>query len=332
MDLSVRYLNLNLKSPLVVGSSSLTASVKNLKKIEANGAGAVVLKSIFEEEIFNEYRSILEKESSEDIPNQEYLDYYDYKIKDDNIKKYLELIKEAKKELSIPVIASINCASSWEWSFFAKKLQEAGADALEVNLFTLASDFEQSGEEIEQAYLEVIKKLREAVQIPIAIKLSYHSANLSSFVKRVSETGVEGVVLFNRFFQPDFDIENFSVVPTNVLSDPSDLALTLRWMSIMHGRIDCDLIASTGIHDGESVIKEILAGATAVQVVSTLYKNGIDSISTMLEDLKTWMERHNFDSLEDFRGKMSQKKSPNPAEYERVQFMRYFESKKYDLD
>lgn len=332
MDLSVRYLNLNLKSPLVVGSSSLTASVKNLKKIEANGAGAVVLKSIFEEEIFNEYHSVLEKESSEELPNQEYLDYYDYKIKEDNIKKYLDLIREAKKELTIPVIASINCVSSWEWSFFARKLQEAGADALEVNLFILSSDLNKSGEEIESTYLEVIRKLREAVQIPIAIKLSYHSANLTSFVKKVSETGVEGVVLFNRFFQPDFDIENFKVVPTNVLSDPSDLALTLRWMSIMHGRIDCDLIASTGVHDGESVIKEILAGATAVQLVSTLYKNGIDTISTMLADLKKWMERHNFENLDDFRGKMSQKESPNPAEYERVQFMRYFESKKYDLD
>jgi dihydroorotate dehydrogenase (fumarate) len=164
------------------------------------------------------------------------------------------------------------------------------------------------------------------------VKISYHFADLAAFVKRMSQSGVEGIVLFNRFFQPDFDIEHFKVVPTNILSNPSDIAITLRWVSIFYDRIDCDLIASTGVHDGTSVIKEILAGADAVQVVSTLYKNGIDYISTMLKEVEEWMKKHGFDSLEDFRGKMSQKSSPNPAEYERVQFMKYFQDKKYDLD
>jgi dihydroorotate dehydrogenase (fumarate) len=331
MDLSVSYLGMKLKSPVVVGSSSLTASVANLKKIEESGAGAVVLKSIFEEEIYNEYQSILEKEKDLEFPDVRFLDYYDYKIKDDNIKKYLSLIQEAKKELSIPVIASINCVSSWEWSFFAKKIEEAGADALEINLFTLPSDFSKSCTDVEDAYLNILAKIKEKVSIPVAAKLSYYFADLASFVKKVSESGVDGVVLFNRFFHPDFDIDNFKVVPSNVLSQPSDVAITLRWMSILSGRLGCDLIASTGVHDGESVIKEILAGANAVQVVSTLYKNGIDYVSTMLKDLTAWMEKHGFDKLDDFRGKMSQVNSPNPAEYERVQFMKYFESKKYDL-
>ncbi len=331
MDLSVSYLGMKLKSPVVVGSSSLTASVANLKKIENSGAGAVVLKSIFEEEIYHEYRSILEKEKDLEFPDVRFLDYYDYKIKDDNIKKYLSLIQEAKKEINIPVIASINCVSSWEWSFFAKKIEEAGADALEINLFMLPSDFSKSCTDVEDTYLDILAKIKSAVSIPVAAKLSYYFADLASFVKRVSESGVDGVVLFNRFFHPDFDIDNFKVIPSNVLSRSSDLAISLRWMSILSGRMGCDLIASTGVHDGASVIKEILAGADAVQVVSSLYKNGIEYVSDMLQDVKSWMEKHQFDKLDDFRGKMSQANSPNPAEYERVQFMRYFEGKKYDL-
>jgi dihydroorotate dehydrogenase (fumarate) len=332
MDLSVNYLGLKLKSPVVVGSSGLTFSTDRLKQIEKAGAGAVVLKSIFEEEIQHEFNQILEQESRMDEANLEYLDYYDFKIKEDNINRYIDFIKEAKKAVSIPVIASINCKTSHEWAFFAKKLQEAGADALEINLFTLPSDFSLTAEGVEKSYLETIRKVKEQVTIPVAVKISYHFADPAAFVKRLSQSGVEGIVLFNRFFQPDFDIEHFKVVPTNILSNPSDIAITLRWMSIFYDRIDCDLIASTGVHDGTSVIKEILAGADAVQVVSTLYKNGIDYISTMLKEVEEWMKKHGFDSLEDFRGKMSQKSSPNPAEYERVQFMKYFQDKKYDLD
>jgi len=331
MDLSVSYLGLKIKNPIVVGSSSLTASVENLKKIEKSGAGAVVLKSIFEEEIYNEYRSILEKEKDQEFPDVRFLDYYDYKIKEDNINKYLELIKQAKKEINIPVIASINCVSSWEWSFFAKKLQEAGADAIELNMFILPSDFTKTADEIEQTYFKIINKIKDAVTIPVAAKLSYYFADLAAFVKKVSESGVDGVVLFNRFFHPDFDIDNFQIVPSNVLSRSSDLAISLRWMSILSGRVSSDLIASTGVHDGASVIKEILAGADAVQIVSALYKHGIEIIGDIIEEIKAWMEKHGFENIDDFKGKMSQKNSPNPAEYERVQFMRYFESKKYNL-
>jgi len=332
MDLSVNYLGLKIKSPIVVGSSGLTSSVENLKKIEQNGAGAVVLKSIFEEEIFNEYESILKKEKTQESPDNSYLDYYDYKIKEDNVKKYLELIKSAKRAVNIPVIASINCVSSWEWCFFAEKIEEAGADAIELNMFILASDFTKTCDGIEKTYLNHIDAIKKAVNIPIAVKLSYHFADLAAFVKRVSESGVDGVVLFNRFFQPDFDIEKFEIVPSNVLSRSSDLAISLRWMSILSGRMGCDLIASTGVHNGTSVIKEILAGADAVQVVSSLYKNGIEFISDMLQDVKVWMEKHGFEKIDDFKGKMSQVNSPNPAEYERVQFMKYFEEKKYNLD
>ncbi len=199
-------------------------------------------------------------------------------------------------------------------------------------MFILASDFTKTCDGIEKTYLNHIDAIKKAVNIPIAVKLSYHFADLAAFVKRVSESGVDGVVLFNRFFQPDFDIEKFEIVPSNVLSRSSDLAISLRWMSILSGRMGCDLIASTGVHNGTSVIKEILAGADAVQVVSSLYKNGIEFISDMLQDVKVWMEKHGFEKIDDFKGKMSQVNSPNPAEYERVQFMKYFEEKKYNLD
>ncbi len=331
MDLSVSYLGLKIKSPIVVGSSGLTSSVKNLKKIEKSGAGAVVLKSIFEEEIQHEYRHVIGQEENLEGRALGFLDYYDYKIKEDNISEYIDLIKSAKKELSIPVIASVNCKSSHEWTFFAKKLQEAGADAIEVNLFILPSDFGMTCEKVHQTYMEIITQIKEQVTIPVAVKLSYYFADLAAFVKRVSESGVDGVVLFNRFFHPDFDIENFKIVPSNVLSRSSDLAISLRWMSILAGRVSSDLIASTGVHDGDSVVKEILAGADAVQVVSSLYKQGIEYLEEMIDGLKSWMERHNYEKIDDFKGKMSQINSPNPAEYERVQFMRYFEGKKYDL-
>ena len=332
MDLSVNYLGLRIKSPVVVGSSGLTASVNNLKKIEKSGAGAVVLKSIFEEEIYNEYQSIIRKESKENDDSLGYLDYYDYKIKEDNIKKYLKLIEDAKSNISIPVIASINCTCSYEWSFFAKKIQEAGADALEVNLFILPSDFSKTADEIEAIYFRLVEKIKQDLNIPVAIKISYYFSNLAGFVKKLSNSGVDGLVLFNRFFHPDFDIDNFTITPSNVLSNSSDLAISLRWMAIFSGRVGCDLIASTGVHDGASVIKEILAGADAVQIVSALYKNGIEFLEEILADLRIWMEKHDFEKIDDFKGKMSQVNSPNPAEYERVQFMKYFDDQKYDLD
>lgn len=328
MDLSVKYLGLDIKSPLVVGSSSLTANLDRLKKIEKAGAGAVVLKSIFEEEIYNEYNKVVDEEDT----NYAYLDYYDFKIKQDNIQKYIKLIEDAKAELTIPVIASINCSSNHEWMFFAKKIQEAGADAIELNLFILPSDFDANCTKTEDLYFDIIKKVKVEVSIPIAVKISYYSSNLAAFVKKVSESDVDGIVLFNRFFHPDFDIDKFEIIPSNVLSNPSDLAISLRWIAIMSGRVSCDLIASTGVHDGASLIKQLLAGADSVQIASALYSNGVEYVTVILDELKEWMKKHNFNSISEFKGKMSQVNAPNPAEFERVQFMKYFGHKKYDLD
>ncbi|MGD8948483.1 MAG: dihydroorotate dehydrogenase-like protein [Desulfobacterales bacterium] len=322
-DLTTHYLGLKLRNPLIAGSSGLSNSVKGVKEFEDNGAGAVVLKSIFEEEIVFEYEDVL-KEAREEGINLEQFDYYDYQIKGEKLNKYTGLISECKSSVSIPVIASINCVYSHEWTAFAKQLQDAGADALELNMFFLPSDFARTTEEKERAYFQIIENVKKTVSIPIALKISYYFSNLGPMIQQLSETGIAGLVLFNRFYSPDFDIDKLEVVSSNVFSNPSDLHLSLRWIAIMAERVSCDLAASTGVHDGNALIKQILAGANAVQVVSSLYKNGKGQIKTMLSILEKWMTRKGFNSLSDFRGKMSQAKSSNPAAYERVQFMRYF--------
>ena len=327
VDLTTEYLGMTLKNPIIVGSCGLTGTVKGIKEFEENGAAAVVLKSIFEEEIAFEYEEILKEASEEDI-NTEQFDYYDYKIKSDNIKKFTTLIGESKRGVNIPIIASVNCVYSHEWTSFAKQLETAGADALELNMFFLPSEFGRTSEEKERAYFQIIEKIQKEVTIPIALKISYYFSNLGPMIEKLSNTGISGLVLFNRFYSPDFDIEKMEVVSSNVFSAPSDLPISLRWIAIMAERVKCDLAASTGVHDGVALIKQLLAGANAVQVVSTLYKNGKGSIGEMLNTLEDWMEKKKFNRLSDFRGKMSQAKSSDPAACERVQFMRYFGGKK----
>jgi dihydroorotate dehydrogenase (fumarate) len=323
VDLTTEYLGLKLKNPLVAGSSGLSASAKGVREFEENGAAAVVLKSIFEEEIMFEYEDILREASQEGV-NLEQFDYYDFELKSDKIKKYTGLIQECKNSVSIPVIASINCVYSHEWTSFARQLEEAGADALELNMFFLPSEFDRSTEEKEKAYFQIIEKILKEVRIPIALKISYYFTNLGPMIQKLSQTGVAGLVLFNRFYSPDFDVDKLEVVSSNVFSTPSDLTISLRWIAIMAERVSCDLAASTGVHDGAALIKQILAGANAVQVVSTFYKNGKGHLPKMLTDLEAWMDKKGFNSLSDFRGKLSQAKSSNPAAYERVQFMKYF--------
>jgi dihydroorotate dehydrogenase (fumarate) len=326
-DLSTEYLGMKLKNPVIAGSSGLTNSVKSIKELEENGAAAVVLKSIFEEEIAFEYEDILKEAESKGY-NLDQFDYYDYKIKEDNIDKYTTLIRESKKNVSIPVIASVNCVYSHEWLAFASQLEKAGADALELNMFFLPSDFERTSEEKEKAYFQIIEQVQKTVSLPIALKISYYFSNLGPMIQKLSNTGIAGLVLFNRFFSPDFDIDKFEVKSSNIFSAPSDLPISLRWISIMAERVNCDLAASTGVHDGVALIKQLLAGADAVQVASTLYQNGKGQIGGMLKTLEEWMAGKGYGTLSDFRGKMSQAKSSNPAAYERVQFMKYFGGKK----
>ena len=323
MDISTTYLGLKLDSPIIVGSSGLTGSVEKITAFAHHGAGAVVLKSIFEEEIYFEQEDVI-KEAEANGVNLDQFDYYDVHLKGQKLERYIDLIKAAKQAVHIPVIASINCVYSHEWSAFASQIEAAGADALELNMFFLPSDFSRTAREQEAAFFEIIDKIMTTVAIPVALKISYHFSDLGPMIQRLSRTGVAGLVLFNRFFSPDIDIDTFKVKPSFVFSTPAELAVSLRWIAIMAQKVDCDLAASTGVHDGPAVIKQLLAGAKAVQTVSSLYQKGPDHIGTMIDDLKTWMQTHGFTSLADFRGKMSQEATSNPAAYERVQFMRYF--------
>jgi len=323
MDLSTKYLGLELRNPVIVGSSGLTNSVEKIAELEKYGAGAVVLKSIFEEEITMEYEKVLAEEAPSRYKD-DYLDYFDYKIKQQNISNYIKLISDAKKKVKIPIIASINCTSSHEWTYFAQKIEEAGADALELNIFVLPSTLEKSIDDIDHVYLEIINNVKNIIKIPIAIKISYYFSNLGRAIKVLSKTGVKGIVLFNRFYSPDIDLDKMEIIPTNVFSTPQELSTSLRWIGIMANRIKCDLAASTGIHDGKAVIKQLLAGADAVQMVSALYNNGPEFLKTVISEIEDWMTDKGFEKIDDFRGKLSQEQYVEPTLYERVQFMKYF--------
>lgn len=326
-DLSTNYMGFKLKSPIIAASSGLTNSIDNIKNIELYGAGAVVLKSIFEEEIQMEMKKTQLEMNRPGSIYPEIYDFFDMTSVEDGVSKYLSLVEEAKKSVSIPIIASVNCVTANEWPVFAKRLQEAGADALELNVFVLPSDINRSAEENEKVYFDVIEKVKNEVNIPIALKVSYYFTNLASVIQRLSETGVNALVLFNRFFSPDIDIETFKIVPSSLYSTPNDLPVSLRWIAIMSGRVQCDLAASTGVHNGKAVIKQLLAGANAVQVASVLYKNGIPFIQSMLNELDDWMDTMDYTCLDDFKGKRNQLQVGNPAVFERTQFMKHFSQK-----
>jgi len=322
-ELYTKYLGLDLRSPLIAGSCNLTDNVDNLKEIEKAGAGAVVLKSVFEEEIYLEYASELKKLGPMK-ENLEFLDYYDVEIRQDNLKRYLDLITSAKAALHIPVIASINCVTSQEWSFFAQKIEAAGADALELNLFIIPSDLHQSSSDNENTYFEIIRQVISRVKIPVSVKINPYFSNPGRMIHDISASGIKGMVLFNRFYSPDIDIDREIVKSAPKLSSPDDYLLPLRWIGMMANRVECDLAASTGVHDWKTAVKLLLAGAQTVQLVSVLYKEGFKAIAGFNTQIVSWMEKKNYMSIEDFRGKLAMGTHINPAEYERVQFMKTF--------
>lgn len=326
--LSVSYMGLTLKNPIVAASSGLTSTLKEIKDLEASGVGAVVVKSLFEEEIIMETKDNMNKMQASGFIYPETMEYFDFDEMQDPVANYIKLISDAKREVKIPIIASINCVTAQKWPDFAKRIQEAGADALELNIFALPSDFNRTAQENDKLYFDIIEKVTSLVKIPVAVKISHYNASLASFIKRLSETSIKSIVLFNRFYSPDIDIDNLNFTSSNVFSTPSELALPLRWVAIMSERVSCDLAASTGIHDGEAVAKALLAGASVVHVASTLYRNGLGRVGEMLKDLEAWMSRMEFNNIADFKGKMSQTKTHDPAAYERVQFMKNFKDLK----
>lgn len=319
-DLQTEYLGLKLKNPIVAGSSNLSGNLEGILKLEEAGAGAVVLKSIFEEQILRESGNL----SGEFSDHAEEFDYISQYTRQFNVEKYLNLIKDAKKSVKIPIIASINCVSSGEWTTFAKKIESAGADAIELNIFILPIDFQQDGLEIEKIYFKIVEDVLNVVNIPVSIKISHYFSGLANMVFRLSVTGISGIVLFNRFYSPDIDLKKMELISSDIYSSSRENSLVLRWIGILSDSVKCDLISSTGVHSGEDVIKNVLVGAKAVQVVSALYNSGPEQIDKMLSTVNSWLDSNNYSSLDEIRGKLSQEKSKNPGIYEQVQFMKYY--------
>lgn len=321
-NLQCTYLGLNLKNPLIVSSSGLTSNVESVVELEDNGAAAVVLKSLFEEQILYEAGSL---SVHSDYPGAE--DYLKSYVTDNNVEKYLELISEAKQKVKIPVIASINCVSASNWIDFASRIQDAGADAIEINVFVLPNDSKKKAADYEEIYFTLAEKLRKIVSIPIAFKLGHHFTNPLRMIEQLWFRKIQGVVLFNRFFAPDIDINKMKVVSAEVFSNPDELRDTLRWVAMAsHAVPEIDVSASTGVHDGEAAVKLLLAGATSVQVCSAIYKNGAAYLKTMLNEVEQWMDAHDYGSISQFNGMMNYGEIGNPDVYERSQFMKYFSS------
>ena len=322
------YLGLHLKNPLVAASSGLTSSVEKIKELEKSGIGAVVLKSIFEEQINNEVSSLLVKEQQNmDYPEAE--DYIKGYLRDNSINDHIELLEESKKVVDIPVIASINCVSADEWTTFAKDFENAGADAIELNIFYVPTDRNEKPGVVEQLYLDVLKKVKSVVSIPVAVKFGVNHSNIIGMADKLKANGASGIVMFNRFYEPDINLETLALTSSEVFSSPSELRRSLRWVGLVSSAVPTiDIAASTGIHDGSAVIKQLLAGAQVTQLCSSLYINGASVIAEMLDEMSGFMKKWNFKKPDDFRGRLSYKNIPDPMLYERSQFMKYFSNRK----
>lgn len=326
-NIATRFFGLDLKSPVIAASSSMTGNRDQIIKLAEAGAGAIVLKSIFEEEIYHELKEELSLRT-ELHADPEYLDYFDYVIKEETLNKYLTLIAEVKARTKVPIVASINCISSGDWTLFARRLEEAGADALELNMFVYPTHFGKKAALNEQFYFETISKVLQVVKIPVSIKISHYFSNLAEIVERLAVTGIAGITVFNRFYTPDIDVANERIIVGEILSSSTDYLLPLRWVGILSGSVACEMGATTGIHTVETALKFLLAGASALQIASVLYKEGPQSITQMNEGIASWMDQKGYTSLSDFKGTLSQSVSASQA-WERVQFMKYFGEKTF---
>jgi len=322
IDLSTSFAGLSMKSPIIVSSSGLTSSVDRIKKVAAAGAGAVVIKSLFEEQINHEIGNM---SAGSDYP--EAGDYIRTYARENSLEEYLSLIRSAKEAVDLPVIASINCVSASEWIDFAGRIEEAGADALELNIYFLPIDKNKEPSAYEKEYLHLVSEVKKRASLPLIVKLGNGFSNITWMVDQLYKRGAAAVVLFNRFYAPDINTDELSFGSAEVLSTPAELRTTLRWIGIVSSQVkQMDLGASTGVHSGMAVVKQILAGATAVQVCSVLYRNGLDYIKDMTLEMKKWMEKNQYESPGDFRGKMNYGSLDDPSVYERAQFMKYFSS------
>ena len=327
MNLTTNYLGLLLKNPIVASSSPLSHTVDSIRRLEDAGAAAVVMYSLFEEQIgFDSY--YIDYHLTQGIDSYaESISYFpdmqSYNVGPD---EYLNLIRRAREAVDIPIIGSLNGTSVGGWTDYAALIEEAGADALELNIYYLPTNVEISGLEVERLYLEILSAVREVVTIPIAVKLSPFFSSTANMASRLADHGADGLVLFNRFYQPDFDLENLEVAPRLVLSNSDELRLPLRWVAILYGRLSVDLAITSGIHTSHDVIKGLMAGAKVTMMASELLQNGVRRIGQVLNELVTWLNEHEYESVTQMIGAMSQKHCAEPAAFERANYMKMLQS------
>jgi dihydroorotate dehydrogenase (fumarate) len=324
MTLSTTYLGLPLRSPLVIGAAvPLSEELDTLKRLEDHGAAAIVLHSVFEEQI---RQDMLELHHHLEYGTQSFAEALTYFPEPDmfhvGAETYLEHIRQAKAALSIPIIGSLNSASLGGWVDYSQTIQQAGADALELNIYSIPTDLDLSGAEVEAQYLEILRQVKAQVSIPVAVKLSPYFSNTANMAKQLCAAGADALVLFNRFYQPDIDIETLEVRPQLLLSTPQALRLPMHWISILYGRIQADLAATSGVHNAQDVVRLLMAGATVTQIVSALLRHGVSHLSSIEQDLIDWLAEHEYESVSQLRGTMSQRSCPDPSQFERVQYMK----------
>ena len=323
MDLKTKYLGLTLRSPLVVSASPLSEYIQNIKMMEDAGAGAIVLYSLFEEQIRNEQQELHYHTTMGTESFAESLSYFpdqgEYKL---GPEEYISHINKAKETVDIPIIASINGSTIGGWTEYAKEMEKAGADAIELNVYYIATDMELSGANVEQTYIDILRSVKSAVKIPVSIKLSPYFSNMANMARRLDDAGANGLVLFNRFYQPDIDLDEFEVTPNVQLSSSQAMRLPMRWIAILKDKVAADLAATSGIHTGMDAVKMLMVGANVTMLCSALLKHGIFHLQNIEKHMVEWMEQNEYNAVEEMIGAMSQQKTADPSAFERAQYMK----------
>ncbi len=323
VDLSTDYLGMKLRSPLVPSASTLADDLDTLKKMEDGGAAAVVLHSLFEEQLRQDKEEMFERTTQGTESFAEALTYFpESETANLGPEEYLEHIGKAKKALRIPVIASLNGSSAGGWIEYAKKIQEAGADALELNIYVIPTDLNASGSQVEDNAVNIVRTVRAAVKIPLAVKCSPFYSNMANMAKRFVDAGANGLVLFNRFYQPDVDLENIDIRPKVLWSTPQAARLPLTWIGILHGRLKTDFAATSGVHTGRDALKMLMVGANVAMIASALYRHGLKHLPLVEKEIREWMEKNEYESVKQLRGSLSQINCPDPSAFERAHYMR----------
>lgn len=327
VDLTTYYMGLKLRTPLVVSASPLSQEISSIHRLEEVGASAIVLYSLFEEQLRQESLELDHHLSAGTDSFAESLSFFpqasEYRLGPEG---YLEHIRKARQAVGIPIIASLNGATAGGWAEYAKEIQQAGADALECNIYSIPTDADVTGAEVEQSYIDIVKSVKKAVSIPVAVKISPFFSNLANMAKRLDQAGANGLVLFNRFYQPDIDLEELEIRPKVLLSTPQALRLPLTWIGILYGRVQASLAGTSGVHDAPDVIKLLMAGANVTMMCSALLRNGIKHLQSVEKAVVQWMQSHDYESVQQMQGSMSQLRCPDPEAFERAQYMRAVKS------